>query len=1114
MGLFDHLFKAKSPSGEEKAGEHALEGNAAAKPGEGAPRTPGPQRADPSPFLHPKNFVPRGATGFTPAPRPSSALSGKTSERRAASGGPSPAADEIVLTLGDVLSRIPTHYLKAGAHDAKRELRFKINDLSSDIARGRAAVPLSRIAQLAPEIFVKEISRDEDTEVRLPLQKLVEQIGLLRSQPKTSLAEKIARPITTAELPPVVKTMLSVEARKAEPIVVPSVVEPIIPLAGQPPATPIILAEPATPQKAIELKPAAEHAAAPVILGPPPVIETPVVTLTPVAPLPPEPEPASAVPEAKQTVEPAQPALEPAVAIFTPLPAAPPTVPELHKIDIDWGGDASVPGEAGWKSSTLDLATEPARIEPATEAPRLAPLESPQLDPGEESIQLSLAAILRNCPPEIVVGQLPHVNDSVRITLPFAPIDRQLIKGQVEVSALRFIAALPEVYQKYFVAKVGVKVPIALEEVFQNLPTPTHELTPAPPVPPPVVLAPAAPAMAAALTAAVPAEQIQEPTVPLVPREAPKSDVPPLSVVAPPEPLAPPVPATATEPPPIPSMAASWTRESPQAGQSDPVPPRMPVPSGPEVPSAAEIEPPAVPAVAPPEASAAVPAADVTPPPLPMSYAAESPRAAAGESPQIGFHPPVFRPHFVPPPPIFGFTPPPPIVPEPERASKPEPPSVLTGLTETELPPAASSPESAPLEPDAAAAPSAEAAVAQAETVVAPLPEAPAADAAIVTPAAEAPVPLPGVRAEPPPLPQDASAPEPSKAEAAPEAGSEDAPTADLMALAGEHAAPDLVQFSSEPVPFADLAEMLAHETTYAPDLAEAMHLDIPDAESGESKAPAAAEQPQTQAGEHRAVPIVEGLAATAVAATIAEHVPLHFHDAVPVVEQPKSPEEAVVPVETPEMEKPGTGEPLIPDQPAPAAETTPPLAQSVAEPEKAALVLEIPEAPANEAPAAVVLPPPPLPLAPPAKLQLHIEPAALEVLPPPPLPLRRFDQDAVQALFMTDEALDLPKISRLAAALPGVYACVIATRDQACTGGTLPEGFDLAALLGLAPRVGEAAGRMPIGHLKHFTLYGDAYSVSFFERHGLSLCAVHRPRSFVPGVREKLVALADELSL
>src|SRR5882724_2907578 len=116
MGLFDHLFKSKAPSGEEKVGEHAAEGSGSAKPGEGGQRTPSPQRADPSAFLHPENFVPRGAPGLTPAPRSGSGVSGKTSDRRSAAGGPSPAVDEIVLTLGDVLSRIPTHYLKPGTH--------------------------------------------------------------------------------------------------------------------------------------------------------------------------------------------------------------------------------------------------------------------------------------------------------------------------------------------------------------------------------------------------------------------------------------------------------------------------------------------------------------------------------------------------------------------------------------------------------------------------------------------------------------------------------------------------------------------------------------------------------------------------------------------------------------------------------------------------------------------------------------------------------------------------------------------------------------------------------------------------------------------------------------
>jgi hypothetical protein len=193
-------------------------------------------------------------------------------------------------------------------------------------------------------------------------------------------------------------------------------------------------------------------------------------------------------------------------------------------------------------------------------------------------------------------------------------------------------------------------------------------------------------------------------------------------------------------------------------------------------------------------------------------------------------------------------------------------------------------------------------------------------------------------------------------------------------------------------------------------------------------------------------------------------------------------------------------------------ADTKPPEPEPAPETGKAATIEELPAAIAGEVEAvAPNIPPPPLPLLPLPRLEPSF--GLSEVIPPPALQLKRLDQDALQAIFMTDETLDLPKISRLAATLPGVYACVIATRDQAITGGNLPEGFDLAALLGLAPRIREAASRMPIGALKHFTIYGESYSISFFERRGLSLCAIHRARSFVPGVREKLVAIADELS-
>jgi hypothetical protein len=76
--------------------------------------------------------------------------------------------------------RIPTHFLREGLHDGYRPLQFRLDDLSADIARGRAAVPLSRIAQQCPEVFRGPISEDDDILVRLPLQKLVEQIGKLQ----------------------------------------------------------------------------------------------------------------------------------------------------------------------------------------------------------------------------------------------------------------------------------------------------------------------------------------------------------------------------------------------------------------------------------------------------------------------------------------------------------------------------------------------------------------------------------------------------------------------------------------------------------------------------------------------------------------------------------------------------------------------------------------------------------------------------------------------------------------------------------------------------------------------------------------------------------------------
>ncbi len=144
--------------------------------------------------------------------------------------------NEVVLRLGDVLSRIPQQFLKPGPHDASRELRFKIDDLCNGIARGRATVPLTEVARLCPEIFRVEIDPDADFDVQLPLQKLLEQVGAFRSTRPGAPKPKSVAPVTVNH--------------KAEPIsaTAPDAIIPAAPAAEvtQPLAKPEAVPEPAS----------------------------------------------------------------------------------------------------------------------------------------------------------------------------------------------------------------------------------------------------------------------------------------------------------------------------------------------------------------------------------------------------------------------------------------------------------------------------------------------------------------------------------------------------------------------------------------------------------------------------------------------------------------------------------------------------------------------------------------------------------------------------------------------------------------------------------------------------------------------------------------------------
>ena len=163
MGLFDHLFKTP-PRG---AGEKGAERSGELERNDRAPLVP-PPPPDPGAFLHPRDLPHRGSI-----PAPANVRSVPAAERR-----PEPAAGprEIVVTLGDLLPRIPAQHLPASTPDARRELHFAADDLAADIARGRASVPLSMIAARCPDLFPNPIPPADDVAIRLPLQKLLDQL--------------------------------------------------------------------------------------------------------------------------------------------------------------------------------------------------------------------------------------------------------------------------------------------------------------------------------------------------------------------------------------------------------------------------------------------------------------------------------------------------------------------------------------------------------------------------------------------------------------------------------------------------------------------------------------------------------------------------------------------------------------------------------------------------------------------------------------------------------------------------------------------------------------------------------------------------------------------------
>jgi hypothetical protein len=325
---------------------------------------------------------------------------------------------EIVLRLRDILPRVPAHLLKPGPHDTESEIRFSVEELAEKISRGRVSVPLERLSRVCPEVFRDKSAFQGEQEVPLPLQKLLEQVGLVarkgpaaNGMPGDQLAQARAQAAKIISAGPV--------SRPAEQA------------AGAEPAMTEAVAPAPTP--------AAEAAPAPG--GHQPAIAKAISTARHILGLfglqGESPAPATAKEEAPSVKE----------QKSSTAPGPPPA------------------------SSTEEKTPEPLptlQTAPPAQPPADA-VESPPTGPCISVRVLPIFRLLSG--PVLRAGALPA--EDARMALPLALIDPQLVEGHVEVPVEDFVKGLPEELKEAINPVSGAKIWIPLDEIFQNLP-PDH----------------------------------------------------------------------------------------------------------------------------------------------------------------------------------------------------------------------------------------------------------------------------------------------------------------------------------------------------------------------------------------------------------------------------------------------------------------------------------------------------------------------------------------------------------------------------------------------------------------------------------------------------------------
>jgi hypothetical protein len=146
---------------------------------------------------------------------------------------------------------------------------------------------------------------------------------------------------------------------------------------------------------------------------------------------------------------------------------------------------------------------------------------------------------------------------------------------------------------------------------------------------------------------------------------------------------------------------------------------------------------------------------------------------------------------------------------------------------------------------------------------------------------------------------------------------------------------------------------------------------------------------------------------------------------------------------------------------------------------------------------------------------QAEAVPFADEVPKPkdqPPKVVGGEDSRRLQAIFMTEEPLDLTKAVQKIAELPGLRSCVLSTRDGVKLAGNCSDPPEEEAIAAFLPDLFQQARlkleALHAGSLETITLCYGLHQLSSFVQGDLCLTVFHDHRPFKPGVREKVQAV------